>query len=125
MVQLCSSTCSLPEMEAFFHLNNCKAYCSECYYSKVCQAGNPKHLQHCWLRQSAKKRSNGSISRPIERQICRSCAKSSSKEQQARRKARDRAEVEQLAQQPLACSQCNVWLPMRGPRWWVCSKCSS
>jgi hypothetical protein len=125
MLQLCSSTCRLPETDAFFHLNNCKVCCSECYYGKVCRAGNFKHLQNCWLGRVLENRSNGSTSGSVARQICRSCDKSSLKERQSRCEARDRADVERLAQLPLACSRCHVFLPMRGPCWWVCSECFS
>jgi hypothetical protein len=125
MRQGCSSTCSLPGTELSFHLQNCKTYCSKCFYSQVCRAGKSKHSQYCRLKQNPKNRYFIPNFPNTTGKVCQLCVKRDSKEQQSRREARDRAEIERLTQQSLACSHCKVSIPMKGPRWWVCSECAS
>ena len=123
--QSCSKERGLPHTEASLHLQACRPTCPKCYRTHVCRRARYRHSEPCKLERSGEEEADVWRYGSSIRRVCGSCVGLSPRVQQARREARDRIELDRLARLPLACSRCKMSLPDRGPRWWVCSTCSS
>ena len=121
LFQSCSKNCRRSNTATSCHLQNCRAQCSECYYSKVCLVAKSKHSRSCCLRS---KKHDCRECGDASLKLCQICVRMSVAEENLRHEARDRALIRHSAGKTAACSECGVALQMNRPLWWVCSKCS-
>lgn len=137
MIQVCNS-CEIQrpirETSLIFHLDVCKMYCSSCYYTHVCRSTlNSRTSTKCGCAPrdqppsawSALWRTRAPHVLPQLRypHICRLCNMLDDQTLLSLREARSKAEMRDLARQP-DCSKCAQVLPPKGPRWWVCTRCT-
>ncbi|KAI1122934.1 hypothetical protein F5Y10DRAFT_252888 [Nemania abortiva] len=123
----CSKTRRCPASTTSFHMSLCAAACSKCYYKTLSRSYTVKSPCNCSDgRKTAPAYSYGRAQHnPWEpRLVCRDCNDMKGDEILAVRERRDRATYLNLSQQPLSCSLCSESLSRKGPRWWICSKCT-
>jgi len=109
----CSAT------RAAAHMQLCEARCSKCFYSDIISLGQPCR---CY---DARKFPAASGGLALQRYVCRDCNKLTDKEILVLREKRDKGDMyANTTQRPLACAKCAEALPLTGPLWWACSKCS-
>lgn len=128
---------ALAESKAKQHLNNCRPYCSQCYYATFCRSQGTTarkrggHGRSCQLgRRLAKSKARTDVELASmsfwNREtwtLCRLCADATPAERVHMLEALDGGEAHRLARLPLTCEACKVLLPDAGPRWWVCEFC--
>ncbi|OCL05466.1 hypothetical protein AOQ84DRAFT_355945 [Glonium stellatum] len=134
-VQVCTScqiTRPIRETHTLYHLNHCKLYCSSCYFQHVCRLSTTAQSSmkcHCsptalgpWaaIWRTPRRRITLQHHYPP---VCRLCNMRDDATLTALREARSRAEMRDLTRQP-DCARCELVLPVKGPRWWVCTRCS-
>ena len=121
MKQSCLVYRPRPDTTTMWNLKQCRAQCSECYYSKVCLPGKFKHKRFCCL---GSKKYVGPLRDSACSKVCKICGRLSLTEQTLRREARDRFLIRRSARETEACSECGALLRNNRPFWWICSMCS-
>ena len=107
----CTTTAPSPSIS--HHIDHCAPYCHSCYFRRLCH----------WPRQpkcvcAAKVRTSSAI-----KLVCEPCSLQPPEEIGRRRGAREKRELALLAGQATRCANCDLGLPARGPRWWMCNLC--
>ena len=130
--QGCQETAMIAATEASFHMDVCKAHCSDCYYNKIHRRNYYNDNKSCSCGQGSRPYifandvgwvNNTSNNSSTLRSLCRLCSGLPLTGLQDRREARDKDEIARLSRQPLSCSGCKLPLSSKGPRWWICQSC--
>ena len=102
------------------HMKLCQARCSRCFYSEINTLTRPCR---CYNARTGDWRSlYGTY---MDRLLCRDCYRMGDTDRLDLRAKRDRATYTNLTRQSLMCGKCDEALPLTGPLWWMCSKCSA
>ncbi|KAF2264753.1 hypothetical protein CC78DRAFT_543800 [Lojkania enalia] len=122
---------ALPQTYLYHHLDNCRSYCSSCYWTHV-QCSPPVRIAcvscHCGPRSPGIGGLFHSHGNPrnkcVARSVCWQCNILLDKELLLRREARTRAELRE-GKRASKCTRegCGKILNGSGPSWWVCKKC--
>ncbi|KAF2650870.1 hypothetical protein K491DRAFT_720328 [Lophiostoma macrostomum CBS 122681] len=135
----CRHKRTLTQTALYFHLDNCRPYCSHCYFKKVQRSPQLPRIRtpECacapaparpgpWQRYY---RGSAYFSRnppkSIERTICRNCNKLGDEELLEKRKRKTKEELRDDNRKGMdACGSCKKLLDP-GARWWVCNRCKA
>ena len=135
--QSCANSIPLALSPAATHSNQCKPYCSKCFYSTACRGWARRgdwsagHERNCPLAVPRKDIEMGTALGLLTemRTLCHTCVKVAPAERRKRFKARDAVrqemELDRQWRETTDCGKCGQKLGATGPRWWVCKGCSA
>lgn len=116
MASSCGSLKAVREPMTRAHLENCGAYCSRCFRTRICNIAGPRELTpRCRCNRDP---------RSLSVHVCRGCFKLDDNIISQHREQHEKKAILARAKLQLTCTSCRQRLPQSGPRWWGCWRCT-